>query len=429
MSEPFIDYEQGSRRAGYLVLLVFFGGFGSWAAFAPLESAAHGSGKVQVEGSSQPVQHLEGGIVSVIYASNGDFVEKGQALIKLDDTRPKAELDILRGRQLSRVAISDRLRAERDDLDAISFSESVMNAVDDRAYVSMQNETAIFQARLADRLGETSLLKSRIANYETRIEGATAVLQAKQEVTASLEEEVLELEGLLVDGFVDKQRIRELKRGLVKSLGEIADLEASIAASKVSIGETELQILQLDKKFKTQVVNELTKTQAELYDIELQLFAIQDRVRRTTVAAPTAGVVVGLDVNTQGAVVAPGQELLTIVPDTDSLVISAKLSPMDIDRIRVGQEVEVRFSVFKDAYTISGILTKVSADSLIDETTGQPYYGALVELLESDMPLLGEYELVPGMPAEVLVKTGSRSFLAFLTSRLGNMFAQSLNKD
>jgi len=127
--------------------------------------------------------------------------------------------------------------------------------------------------------------------------------------------------------------------------------------------------------------------------------------------------------------VAPGQELLTIVPDTDRLVISAKLSPMDIDRIRVGQEVEVRFSVFKDAYTISGILTKVSADSLIDETTGQPYYGALVELLESDMPLLGEYELVPGMPAEVLVKTGSRSFLAFLTSRLGNMFAQSLNKD
>lgn len=429
MSGSFIDYEQGSRRAGYLVLLLFFGGFGSWAAFAPLESAAHGSGKVQVEGSSQPVQHLEGGMVAVIYASNGDFVEKGQALIKLDDTRPRAELDIFRGRQLSGVAISDRLRAERDDLDAIIFSHSLLNSADSRASAAMENETAIFQARLADRLGEKSVLESRIANYETRIEGATAVLKAKQDVTASLEEEIIELEGLLADGFVDKQRIRELKRGLVKSLGEIADLEASIAASKVSIGETELQILQLDKKFKTQVVNDLTETQAQLYDIELQLFAIQDRVRRTTVAAPTAGVVVGLDVNTQGAVVAPGQELLTIVPDTDNLVISAKLSPMDIDRIRVGQEVEVRFSVFKDAYTISGVLTKVSADSLIDETTGQPYYGALVELLESDMPLLGDYQLVPGMPAEVLVKTGSRSFLAFLTSRLGNMFAQSLNKD
>ena len=429
MIETDIDFEQRSRRAGYLVLLVFFGGFGSWAAFAPLESSAHGRGKVQVEGSSQPVQHLEGGIVSVIYASNGDFVEKGQALIKLDDTRPKAELDIYRGRQLSRLAVADRLTAERDELGSIVFSEGLLNSVDERALPAMENETAIFQARLADRLGERSVLESRIANYETRIEGATAVLHAKKEVTASLEEEIVELEGLLADGFVDKQRIRELKRGLVKSLGEVADLEASIAASRVSIGETELQILQLEKKFKNQVVNALTKTQAELYDIGRQLLAVEDRVRRTTIVAPTAGVVVGLDLNTQGAVVAAGQELLTIVPDTDKLVISAQLSPMDIDRIRVGQEVEVRFSVFKDAYTISGTLIKVSADSLIDEVTGRPYYGGLVELLESDLPMLGEYELVPGMPAEVLVKTGSRSFLAFLTSRMGNMFAQSLNQD
>lgn len=429
MMDTETDFELRSRRAGYLILLVFFGGFGSWAAFAPLESAAHGRGKVQVEGSSQPVQHLEGGMVSVIYASNGDFVEKGQALIKLDDTRSKAELDIFMGRQLARLALSDRLTAERDGFGSITFSSRLLDSEDARATPAMENESAIFSARLADRLGERSVLESRIANYETRIEGATAVLLAKREVTDSLKEEIIELEGLLADGFVDKQRIRELKRGLVKSLGDIAELEASIAASKVSIGETELQILQLDKKFKSQVVKELTTVQAQLYDIEQQLRTLNDRVRRTTIVAPTAGVVVGLDLNTEGAVVAPGQEVLTIVPDSDKLVISAQLSPMDIDRIRVGQEVEVRFSVFKDAYTISGTLIKVSADSLIDKTTGQPYYGALVELLESDLPMLGEYELVPGMPAEVLVKTGSRSFLAFLTSRMGNMFAQSLNQD
>ena len=197
----------------------------------------------------------------------------------------------------------------------------------------------------------------------------------------------------------------------------------------MAIEETELQILQLHKRFKTQVVDALTTAQEELYDMQQRLLAINDRLQRTLISAPATGYILGLKPNVMGAVVAPGEELMAIVPDVEKLMIDAKMSPMDIDRIRIGQEAEVRFAVFKDAYTITGELVKVSADSLVDEATGEAYFEAKVELLEGDLVLLGDYQLVPGMPADVLVKTGNRTLLGYLTSPLQRMFENSLIED
>ena len=163
--------------------------------------------------------------------------------------------------------------------------------------------------------------------------------------------------------------------------------------------------------------------------MQQRLLAINDRLQRTLLSAPATGYVLGLKPNVVGAVVVPGEELMAIVPDVEKLMIDAKMSPMDIDRIRIGQEAEVRFAVFKDAYTITGELVKVSADSLVDEATGEAYFEAKVELLEDDLVLLGEYQLVPGMPADVLVKTGNRTLLGYLTSPLQRMFENSLIED
>jgi epimerase transport system membrane fusion protein len=259
-----------------------------------------------------------------------------------------------------------------------------------------------------------------------QIEGAQAVLEAKRQVAKSLELEAGELQELLAEGYVDKQRIRELGRSQAATLGEVSDLVARIAGIKVAIEETKLQIIQLDKRFKTQVVDTLTRAEEELYDLEQRHRTISDRVERTLVKAPSSGTVMALKPNTIGAVIASGGELMAIVPDSESLLIDTKLSPMDIDRIHIGQEAEVRFSVFKDAYSITGVLTTVSADSLIDQTTGQPYFAAKVKLSDEDMKLLGSYRLVPGMPAEVLVKTGKRTLLGYLTSPLHRMFEASL---
>jgi membrane fusion protein, epimerase transport system len=421
-----LDSDWQARRFGYAVVLAVFGGFGAWAALAPLESAAYGTGTVQVEGNRKLVQHLEGGMVSEILVANGDHVAKGQALVLMDVTQVQAELSIISGRLWAKRALVDRLLSERDEKPAIDFTHWLVALEDERAVVAVGNERALFDARRADLIGEKQVLNQNIVQLQNQIEGMRAVLEAKQAVAISLEVEAGELQELLRDGYVDKQRIRQLERSRAETLGDMSDLGARVAALEVSMEETRLKILQLEKRFKTETVDALTRSEEELYDLEQRHGAMKDRVERTVVRAPNAGIILALKPNTIGAVVGPGEELMSIVPDTDRLLIDTTFSPMDIDRIEVGQEAEVRFSVFKDAYSITGVLVEISADSLVDDVSGALQFEAKVKLVEEDMKLLGEYQLVPGMPAEVLVKTGNRTLLGYLTSPLHRMFERSL---
>lgn len=424
-----LDSDRKTRLLGYWVVAIVFGGFGLWAALAPLESAARGQGTVQVDGNRKPVQHYEGGIVSEIFVASGDYVAVGQPLIQLSTTQAHAEQRIIEGKSWAKTALVDRLVSERDGDSKVAFSADLLTQNDKRIRDAIASESALFEARRADRLGEIAVLEQRIAQLRNQIDGTSAVIRAKEEIATSLQVERSELQQLLDDGYVDKQRIRQLDRSLAETLGELDDLNAKVAAAKVAVEETKLKMLQLDKRFKTQVVDALTVAQEELYDMQQRLLAINDRLQRTLISAPASGYVLGLKPNVEGAVVAPGEELMAIVPDVEKLVIDAKMSPMDIDRIRVGQEAEVRFAVFKDAYTITGKLVRVSADSLMDDATGQAYFEAKVELIEEDWLLLGDHQLVPGMPADVLVKTGSRTLLGYLTSPLQRMFENSLIED
>jgi membrane fusion protein, epimerase transport system len=424
--QELLNSDRDAVRFGYLVILVVFFGFGAWAAIAPLQSAAQGTGTVQVEGHRKLVQHLDGGIVTEILVANGDYVIQGQPLVKIDGTKVNADLNIVEGRLWAKRALVDRLLSERDDKDLIIATDWLVKLDDDRVAMARANERALFEARRADLLGEKEVLEQRIAQMRSGIQGTQAVLAAKKSIAASLSSEVDELQELLDEGYVDKQRIRQLERSRAQTLGEVSDLSARIASSEVSIDEAKLQILQLEKRFKTQVIDLLTRAEEELYDLWQRHAALKIKMERTTVRSPSDGIVLALKPNTIGAVVSGGEELMSIVPDTNKFLIDTKLSPMDIDRIQIGQEAEVRFSVFKDAYSITGELIKVSADSLIDKATGEPYFEAKVRLLDQDMKLLGEYRLVPGMPAEVLVKTGKRTLLGYLTSPLHRMFEESL---
>ena len=225
--------------------------------------------------------------------------------------------------------------------------------VDSRAANAISNEVALFSARSADRSAEEEVLVSRR-------KGLQLVMDAKQSVEESLRQEVGDLQELLADGYVDKQRLRQLERSRTEQIGELADL-------RVSIEEVSLRISQLRTRFKKEVVDELALTLEELYDIEQQLAAADDKVQRSTIRSPVAGTVLNLIPNTIGAVVGSGETLLEIVPRIDRLVVDARVTPMDIDRVSVGQKAEVRFSVFKDAYLISGSLTKLSPDRLVDQ--------------------------------------------------------------
>ena len=424
-----LDSDKTVRWFGYSLFALVFFGLGTWAGCAPMESAAIGAGTVQVEGDSKVIQHLEGGIVSEILVASGDYVQENQALVELDRAQLSAQLSIEQGQHWSRRAVLDRLISERDRLPSISFSQWLVEVDDERAQTAIANEKTLYEARLADRKAQLAVLQQQANIYDSQLKGVEAALKARKEVASSLEEEITDLRGLLEEGYVDKQRTRQLERTLANTLGEISELEENAAGKRVAIEETQLRAAQLDKRFIKEVVDEITVVQERVYDLKQRINVITDKLERSTVRTPIAGVIVEVKPNTLGAVVRPGEDLVTVVPDNDRHIIDVHLSPMDIDRLFVGQEAEVKFSVFKDAYAITGTLVKLSADSVIDEVTGETFFRGKVRLQESDLDLLGDEKLVPGMPAEVLIKTGTSTFLSYITSPLERMMDNSLIED
>ena len=412
-----LDSDRKTRIFGYSVALALLTIIFVWGAIAPLQSAALAPGIVQVEGKRKAIQHLEGGMIAQILVANGEWVEADQPLLILDMTRTLAERDILQGRLYNQQAAVDRLQAERDALPEVAFSAllSDTSSLDSRALNAIASERALFAARSADRSAEEAVLVSQRKGLEL-------VVRSKRAVEESLRQEIIDLQELLADGYVDKQRLRELERARTQTLGELADLE-------VSIEETGLRVSQLRTRFKKDVVDELAVTLEDLYDIKQQFAAADDKVRRGTIRAPVEGTVLNLIPNTIGAVIGSGETVLEIVPIIDNLVIDARVSPMDIDRVSIGQTADIRFSVFKDAYMVSGVLTRLSPDRLVDQETDTPYYSAEIKLLEDDLYLLDGMSLVPGMPAEVLIKTGQRTMLGYVTSPMSRTFSRSLIED
>jgi len=419
------------RYIGFFILFITFGIFGIWAGIAPLDSAALAPGVVTVKSHRKTVQHLEGGIVRQLLIRDGRFVKAGETLLVLDDTQIRAQLEILRGQYFAALALNARLVAERDNLNKVDYPDELKNLNDHRIAEARQGQDRIFNARKNTRDGEIAVLGQRVEQLNSRVGGLTAQRTSDRRLVKSYTEEIDDLRELLSEGFADKQRLREMERSHEKIRGEIAELTAETASAKMQIGETQLQILQLTKEFQEDVVNQLGEVQATLFDIKERMDATEDKVRRTVIRAPDSGMILGLSVHTEGGVVAPGKPILDIVPQEADLVIDAQVSPIDIDRVQTGMMAEVRFSAFKQATTpkVDGKVANLSADRLINEQTGMPYYLAQVELTPESHKKLENLELLPGMPAEVLINTGERTLLEYLMQPVTNAFARSLIED
>ena len=417
------------RRVGIAIIALVFGGFGLWSVLAPLDSAALAPGVVTVEGHRKTVQHLEGGIVKAILVREGERVEAGQPLVELDATQTRAELGIVMGQFYSARALADRLAAERADAAEVEFS-AALDVDDERAREARLNEQAIFEARREEREGQVSVLELQIEQLQAQMSGLQSLVDSKREVVVLLDEEIADLGALLEDGYVDKQRLRELQRSRSSLLGDIADHESSIASSRVRIGEARQEIRQLRRTFVSEVAGQIAEAQAELYDLQQRRTALEDRNRRVVLRAPVSGLAFGMSTHTLGGVVKAGETLLEIVPENETLIIDAKVSPADIDRVEVGTEAEIRFSAFKNTYTVDGTLTQVSADRLVDEQSGAPYYSAEVAIDRAELrKRFGDARLLPGMPAEVLIRTGERTLFQYLVTPASNMLARSMIED
>lgn len=422
--------DRPARRIGYLILLATFGLFGSWAALAPLDSAALGPGVVMVKSYRKTVQHLEGGIVRELRVRDGDQVKAGDVLLRLDDTQARAELEMVRSQLIAARALEARLLAERDGLETPAPLAD-LDPADPRVREAQDSEARIFQSRRTSLLGEVGILEKTVVQLEEQIRGFQAIVASKQELAASFEEEIGDLRALLAEGFVDKQRLREQERSLSRLRAEVAEHRSAIAQARLRIGEAQLQILQLKKTFASDVATQLGEVHTQVYDLHERLAAVQDRAERTLVRAPESGMVIGMTVHTLGGVVGAATPLLDIVPASEELVVEVQISPADIDRVAPGKLADIRFSAFKSSTTpvVEGRLVHVSADRLINEDSGLPYYLGRLELTEQGRQALGDLVLVPGMPAEVLINTGERTLLNYLLQPASNAFARSLIED
>ncbi len=413
---------------GLMIFLVTFVGFGGWSVLAPLQEAALAPGLVILEGNRKTIKHLEGGSVQEIRIVEGQQVHSGDLLISLDDTQLRAQLDIGLGQFYAVKALEMRLRAERDGLQEVVYPEALTITRDQRARDAMDGQNQVMAARASAHRGEKDVLEKRIDQLKVQSGGLAGQRRTNEKLLASFIEEIADVSALLEEGYADKTRLRDLERNEDRLEGQISELTVSIAQVEIAEGETELQILQLEKHFHTQVVGELGVAQTEAYDLEKRVRALTYRVDQAQIKSPVEGRVLGLSVHTVGGVVGAGEPLLYIIPEDENLIVEARVNPTDIDRIQRGQSADIRFTAFSSQTTpvINGQVTSVAADVLVDQNTGIPYFLAQVTVTTKGLEDLGKLVLVPGMPAEVLIQTGSRTLFQYLAQPINNTFARSM---
>jgi len=405
---------------GLILIGITFGGFGTWAAVSQIESAVIASGLVKVLSNRKQVQHLEGGIIKDLNVKNGDLVSAGDVLIRLDETRAKATLDIYSGRLAAARAAVARLQAELSNNVVVEFPDDLVAAAKADADIAqiLKSQRQLFEARQATLEGQVTMTRERIGQLEEEIEGRRAQELSRTKQMKSLEDQLDGMRQLDEKGFARKTDIAALEREQARLEGERGEHVAAMAAAQRGISEAELEIIQFRQTFSERVAEELRQYQDEISDLSERVNSAQFTLDHTEIRAPVSGTVVGSTVFTEGGVIQPGQTLMEIVPGDDVLVVEARVRPVDVDEVTTGQAAWVQFTAFSSRSTprLEGAVALVSADILVDEATQQPYYQVLIEVPEDEVARLGEdATLQPGMPAEVMIRTGSRTPIDYLT--------------
>ena len=411
---------------GFFVVTAGFGGLGAWAALAPLQSAVLATGSVKVSSERKTLQHLEGGVVKEILVREGDSVDAGQVLVRLDDITARARVDLLRAK-LDRMAASlARIQAEQTGLDEIRFPDDLLaRAQDDNVAQVIAGEKEAFSARRDAYNGEINVLQQRIRQFEQQIDGLRTQIKSTKVQLSTIREEKDAVEVLYKKGVYEKPKFLSLKRSLARLEGEIGAHQSSIAQAEERIGEVRLRIIDLGTQRREENNRELQRVQSEIFDNEERLRAAVDTLERTEIRAPLAGTVVGLTMHTIGGVIKGGNRILDIVPKGDALVIEANVRPIDIDVVHEGLSADVRLTAFnrRNTHALPGTVTRVSADSFTDQSAGQTYYKVRVEI---DPEHINDLELYPGMPAEVYLLTGERTALDYILKPIEDSFRRGL---
>lgn len=420
-------------KFGLLFLFITLGSFSAWAGLAPLGSALISAGEVVVDSYRKSIQHFEGGIVENIYVKNGDLVKAGDPLIRLDSTQFAAQEMSNRKRLWTTQAELERLYAEQKFSTELIFSDSLVSQAsgDNDIQSALDQQQQLFKARLSAFDQESDALKSRIDQSEQQIEGLKQRSIIYQQQIESLEKEQKAFSTLHKEGLGDGLRARELDRLILTNKNEKGSVESEISRLRIQITETELQIATRKQDFLKDVGERIKQAQSNLFNFQEALQIAADRKKRSIIVAPETGVVVDLQTHTIGSVATPGKTLLDLVPEKDSYVVEAKVLTQDINDVYLGQKADIRFPAFNSNLTkvIEGELVHVSADRLIDDREGIPYYLARIKITEqgySDMD--DDMKLKPGMPAEVMIRREDRTLYSYLMKPVTDSFVRAFKE-
>jgi HlyD family secretion protein len=415
---------------GYGLIALFFGILGGWAATARLDSAVLAQASVSLESRRQMVQHLEGGILREIVVREGDKVQDGQVLFRLDGTQARANREVVQTQLDLLRAQEARLVAERDRTE-VRFPDDLARR-QDRPNVAqvLADQMSQYRERRASIEAQVAILKSRQTTLAREIDGLNAEQASARQQLFFIDDELGGVRTLVAQALAPKTRLSSLEREKARLEGVIGRNAVDIAKAENNINEVLLQIVQLEQKVQEEVASQLLETRQRIAESEERSRVAEDALRRLEVTAPKGGLVQNVRATTVGQVLRPGDLLLELVPIDDQLLVEAQIQPVDADKVAAGLVAEVRFPSFHMRTTplIMGRVRNVSRDRLMDEATRQPYFLAQISINDTDLPPDLKERLRAGLPAEVVIPTGERTVLQYMVQPLQDAFRRTFRE-
>ncbi len=432
-SEPPADTGRAAR-VGLWALGLGFGGFLLWASFAPLDEGVPSHGMVAIDTKRKTVQHLSGGIIQQVLVKEGELVKEGQTLIQLDAAVARANYQSVRQRYLGLRAMQGRLQAEQAGAAAIVFHPDLKEAASDPLIKSqMDTQEQLFRSRRASLRADLEGIEEGIRGQQGQLQAYEAMQGNRRNQLALLQDELRNTRELVQEGYAPRNRQLELERMVAEAQASIAELIGNTTRAQRAIGELRQRALGRQQEYRKEVERELADVTREVQSDAEKFVSVKADLERTEIRSPASGQVVGLVAQTVGGVVQPGQKLMDVVPADEPLLLEARIEPHLIDKVHAGLQTDIRFSAFAHSpqLVVQGEVQSISHDLLTEQQGGGmvSYYLARVKVTPEGMKELGARQLQPGMPAEVIIKTGERSLLTYLLSPLTKRMAASLKEE
>jgi protease secretion system membrane fusion protein len=421
-------------RFGWLIVLAGFGGFLLWALFAPLDKGVPLSGVVTSESNRQAVQHLTGGTVREILVHEGSVVKAGQVLVRMNPVTAQSVTDISRGQYLTARATEARLIAERDGAKKVSFAAELLAKKDDpRAQEVMNLQSQLFTSRQSSLRDELAAYDQNIAGLKVQGSSTKDSLQSKKVQAGLLKEQLDGMRDLAKEGYVARNKLLELERTYAQVNGAISEDIGMLGRLQHQGMEFTLRRSQRVQDYQKEVRTVLTDIQKEAEALANRMDAQEYELANVDVKAPVDGIIVGLNVFTNGGVVPAGFRMMDIVPSGGALVVEGQLPVNLVDRVHSGLPVELMFSAFNTNKTphIPGQVVNVAADRTVEERTGFAFYKVRVKVTPAGAQLIAKHKLViqSGMPVDLFVKTGERTMMNYLLKPVFDRSKSSLSEE